>query len=146
MLVITAEALAGQSTVVGNCSNCGHEYRYGGTNREEIAAVLGADSYERLYRTNNGSLRHRLLHGSVVDENAAAEVSERVYHAIVVYLKTRHNLNGVDLDIVGAPRTFQSFEWFGAFLRCAGGPLPELFELERDWQRLGQLIERPAAC
>ena len=59
MLVITAEALAGQSTVVGN-SNCGHEYRYGGTNREELAAVLGAESYERLLLSPSIKTRARL--------------------------------------------------------------------------------------
>jgi hypothetical protein len=59
-------------------------------------------------------------------------------------IATTLNLNSIDLDIVSAPRTFQSFEWFGAFLRCADGPFPDLFELERDWQRLGQLIEQPA--
>jgi hypothetical protein len=46
--------------------------------------------------------------------------------------------------ITGAPRTFQSFERLGAFLRCAPNLVPDLSELERDWQRHGHIIEQAA--
>jgi hypothetical protein len=52
MLVISAEALAGQSKVVGNCQKCGSEYSYGGTNRSELEVVLGREAYSRLYKSN----------------------------------------------------------------------------------------------
>jgi hypothetical protein len=142
MLVITAEALAGQGTVTGTCKTCGTEYSYGGTNRDELAAVLGPEAYNRLYKSNNGSLRNRLSHGSPIDENAAAEVSGLAYHAILDYLNRRFRLQTIE-RINGAPRTFQSFEWFGAFLRCASGSIPELPDLERNWQNIGKLIDQP---
>jgi hypothetical protein len=143
MLVITAEALAGQSKVIGTCQRCGFEYSYGGTNRGELEAVLGAAAYTRLYKSNNGSLRNRLLHGSSVDENAAAEVSTLAYDAILEYLVKSLGLSTIE-RITAAPRTFQSFERFGTFLRCATDAVPDLPELELNWQRLGQLVKQPA--
>jgi len=82
LLVSTAEALAGQGRVVGNCQNCGSEYSYPGTNRGELELVLGQEAYSRLYRNNNGALRHRLVHGSAIDESSAAAVSALAYDAI----------------------------------------------------------------
>lgn len=143
LLVITSEALAGQSKVVGNCKKCGFDYSYGGTNRVELEIVLGHEAYSRLYKSNNGSLRNRLLHGSAIDENAATEVSALAYDSILQYLVNKLGLSTIE-KIIGAPRTFQSFDWFGAFLRCAAHPVPDLPALERDWQRFGDIIEQPA--
>jgi hypothetical protein len=83
LMVITAEALAGQVKVVRNCPECGCEYSYGGTNRSELELVLGQEAYSRLYKNNNGTLRHRLLHGSAIDESSAAEVSVLAYDSIL---------------------------------------------------------------
>jgi phage baseplate assembly protein W len=100
MLVITAEALAGQSKIVGKCQTCGTEYSYGGTNRKELEAVLGTGAYTRLYRSDNGSLRHRLLHGSPIDENAASEVSALAYNAILEFLVKRLGLTSIEFRVV----------------------------------------------
>lgn len=143
MLVIAAEALAGQCKVVGNCERCGYEYSRGGTNRTELEAVLGPEAYPPLYKSNNGSLRNRLLHGSTVDEDLATRVSAHAYDSILQYLVNMLGLSTVE-KIVGAPRTFQSHQWFGAFLRCANGPVPDLATLERDWERLGEIIRQPS--
>src|ERR1700686_4025526 len=60
MLVVTAVALAGQQKVIGKCQKWGFEYAYGGMNRGELQAVLG-QAYSPLYKSNDGSLRNRLL-------------------------------------------------------------------------------------
>ena len=143
MLVVTAEALAGQGKITGKCQRCELEYSYGGTNRDNLEAILGTEVYARLYKSRNGSLRNRLLHGSYIDENAAAQVSGLAYAAILMYLTRTLGLATIE-KIEAAPRTFQSIEWFGTFLRCVISPVPDLPELEVNWQQLGELIEQPA--
>jgi hypothetical protein len=143
LLVITAEALAGQGEVIRNCKKCGYRDSYGGTNRNELELVLGHEAYSRPYKKKNGALRNRLLHGSAIDESSAAEVSALAYDSILVYLVSKLGLSTIE-KITGAPRAFQSFERLGVFLRCAQHPVPELSELERDWQRHCHIIEQPA--
>jgi len=130
------------SELFSRWEKCGNAYSYGGTHRDELAAVLGPEAYSRLYRSNSGSLRHKLLHGSAIDENASAEVSALVYRAILDYLNQRFPLQTIE-RIAAAPRTFQSFEWFGTFLRCSSDSIPELPALERNWQNIGKLIDQP---
>ena len=143
MLVITAEALAGQRKVTGKCQHCGSEYSYGGTNRDELEAILGTAAYSQLYKRNGGSLRHRLLHGIAIDENLAAEVGALAYDAILEFLKKKFGLSSIE-KITAAPRPFQNAEWFGAFLRCTTNDVPELPELEQNWQGFGERVEEPA--
>jgi hypothetical protein len=127
LLVITAEALAGQGGVIRNCKKCGYRDSYGGTNRNELELVLGHEAYSRLYKKKNGALRNRLLHGSAIEESSAAEVSALAYDSILAYLVKTQRLSTIE-EITGAPRTFQSFEWFGVFLRCAQHPVPQNLE------------------
>lgn len=142
MLVTTAEALAGQGKVNAQCSNCGHEYTYGGTDRTRLKTILGESAYASLYTRKGGSLRNRLLHGSPVDEVAAGELCQEVYGRIRNFISKDLGLQHRE-PIRNAPRRFDSFEWFGTFLRTgSANPVP-LRDLERDWQAIGDWVHQP---
>ena len=141
MLVTTAESLAGQTVISGTCQNCGHEYQYGGTNRQALVAVLGEEVYNQLYKKSGGSLRNRLLHGSAIDENAAAALCNQVYENILAHLSRVLHLLTIE-HINGAPRRFDSLEWFGAFLKANSDNVPPLRDLERNWHSFEEWIDQ----
>jgi hypothetical protein len=143
MLVITAEALAGQGRVTKRCSRCEHVYEYDGTNHDELLRILGNYAYAQLYKKNQGALRHRLLHGNPIDENAAAQLCDAMYHQILSYVKNTVGLQTIE-PIDGAPRRFDSLESLGAILRCKSTAPPSLRDLERNWQEISELIEQPS--
>ena len=142
MLVTTAEAFAGQTAIVGRCTQCGHEYQYGGTDRATLAAVLGENAYDQLYKKSHGSLRNRLLHGNPIDENIAAMLCGEIYERVLAYLVRTLGLKAIE-HIEGAPRRFDSFDWFGAFLRCTATAAPPLRDLEHNWKEVGDWAEQP---
>jgi hypothetical protein len=142
MLVTTAESLAGQNTVTGKCENCGHEYKYGGTDRTKLAKILGEDAHNQLYKKSHGSLRNKLLHGKAIDENAAAALCGEVYDRLVGHMTSSLSLQSIE-KIDGAPRRFDSLEWFGAFLRSTSKAVIPLREMERDWHAVGEWIDQP---
>ena len=144
LLATTAEALAGQGTVTGNCQKCGYEYLYGATDRTKLEAVLGTDAYNQLYKKKNGAIRNRLMHGHPINEDDAAALCDTIYKQILRYLKDTLELKTIE-EIVGAPRRFDSLQWFGAFLRLKERIPPSLHELEQNWQQLGDWVDQPPA-
>lgn len=142
MMTTAAEALAGQSTITGECEKCSHTYQRGGTDRTKLEAILGADANRELYK-RKGSLRNRLMHGHSIDEDAAEALCREVYRRILFYLKKELGLGTIE-EIEGAPRRFDSIEWFGAFLRCKAGTPPTLRELEDGWPTVGEWIDQPS--
>lgn len=142
MLVTTAESLAGDNTVTGKCERCGHEYKYGATDRAKLEEILGKDAYSRLYKKTHGSLRNKLLHGKAIDENAAVALCGEVYDRLIGHMTSSLSLESIK-KINGAPRRFDSLEWFGAFLRSTSKAVVSLRELERGWQAVGEWIDQP---
>lgn len=141
MLTTAAEALAGQTKITGACENCAHPYERGGTDRAKLEAILGPEANKELYK-KKGSLRNRLMHGHSINEDEAAALCGEAYKRILLYLKTEFKLTTIE-EIVGAPRRFDSLEWFGAFVRCKSDYPPLLRELEQGWQKIGELIDQP---
>ncbi len=124
------------TTITRQCNTCGGQYSYGGTDREQLRQTLGDDAYNQLYVKEHGSVRHRLLHGRGIDEHRAVPVCADVYAQIVKYIQKECDLKFV-MDIVDAPRRFDSLEWFGAFLKCRTGQIPRLLEIDQNWQNVG---------
>jgi hypothetical protein len=143
MLVTTAEGLAGQGTVTKKCRQCGLEEQYGAANRGALLALLGQDVNDQLYVKRHGSLRNKLMHGSPIDEAAAAALCHVIYLKILDHLKQTFTLKTVE-EIVGAPRRFDSLQEFSSFLRCTSGVPPSLSEIEKNWGSLGERIDEPA--
>ena len=133
-----------QGTVTGNCQKCGYEYLYGATDRTKLEAVLGTDAYNQLYKKKNGAIRNRLMHGHPINEDDAAALCDTIYKQILRYLKDTLELKTIE-EIVGAPRRFDSLQWFGAFLRLKERIPPSLHELEQNWQQLGDWVDQPPA-
>lgn len=143
MLVIVAEALAGQSTVTRSCENCGHVYHRSGTDEDVLWDILGPQVYNHLYVKKHGSIRHRLMHGNQIDENKAALLCEQMYEKIIQYLVRSFTLRTVK-HIDFAPRRFDTYEWIAEFiLMGANAPVPSLHELEQKWQSIGTVINEP---
>ncbi len=143
MLIAAAESLAGQTSGTGTCKRCGFEYEKSGTDKARLRLVLGDEAYERLYVKNGGAIRHRLLHGSGAPEEEIAAVLPLAYDGIRAYLREELKLESFE-QIVGAPRTFESFEHGGLFVRLRDKEIPRLRELEDHWQEFCDLIELPS--
>lgn len=140
MLIAASESLAGDRGDTGKCSNCGFEYPRSGADKTKLRRILGEQAYDRLYEKNSGALRHRLFHGSGAPEEAVGEVLPIVYNRIRSHLQRELALESFE-EIVGAPRTFDSFEHAGLFVQCRGPDLPTLQTLEKDWQTICDLIQ-----
>ena len=140
MLVIAAEALAGQTTVYGKCQNCNEPYSYGGTNKERLKAVLGAEAHDLLYVKDGGALRHRLFHGHDVPEDALGPAVSLTYAGIRLYLQQELGLESFDNHAVGVPRTFDNIEHGWHFIRLRDNQLPALAALELSWETITDFV------
>ena len=140
MLVIAAEALAGQKRITGTCKACGTEYAYGGTDKEKLRAVLGDEAFYALYVKDGGSLRNLLFHGKAVPGDAVGQTVGATYRAIRTYLQKELGLESFE-EIVGAPRTFDSFEHGWLFVRLRARQIPSLRDLEQRWETLAEIME-----
>jgi hypothetical protein len=105
--------------------------------------VLGTDAYNQLYKKRNGALRNRLMHGHAINEDDAAALCNGIYKQILRHVTDTLGLKTIE-DIVGAPRRFDSLQWFRAFLQLQGRTPPSLRELEQNWQQLGDWVAQPA--
>ena len=133
MLVIAAEALAGQSKKIRICPTCTREETYSSTDRARLEKIVGQQVYERLYVKNHGSLRNRLFHGNVIEDMDVVEVLPSVYDNILDFLKHERGLTTLQ-KIVAAPRSFSSFDHGGLFVRGNAG-IPDLRFAEENWNR-----------
>jgi hypothetical protein len=152
MLVIAAEALAGQAQRTSKCRDCRQDAicptcceplpPFAGTDRDKLQSVLGEQAYRALYVKNGGSLRHRLFHGATVPEAGLAEIVEPSYLGIRAYLRDNYALESFTEEIIGAPRTLDNYEHGYHFIKLHDREVPRLKDLDRKWEQLGDHIER----
>lgn len=139
MLVIAAEAFAGESTMNGACKSCGAAYSYPSVNKEAICKILGEELQRYVYVKSR--LRHKLFHGGPTDEMEIVKVGDEMYKRIVLgYVVERYGLKAVH-EIKNAPRSF-SYECFGTFTKIEKVGAVSLKQLEDNHATL-QCVEKP---
>lgn len=127
MLITAVEAIAGTGSKSGECSNCHFPYSYPSTDESRLKEILGNDLYKKVY----GSIRHKLFHGSKVDDMLAAQLAGEMYDRIIFgYLKKEKGLNSIH-EIKSAPRSF-SFEFSGGFYKILDSFDSTLAKLENN--------------
>ena len=110
MLLISAEAIAGQKKVTSKCKNCGESTERSGTDLEKLKEVLDEKLVKEIYK-KKGSLRNRLFHGgSVFKKGELKKVSDSIYEKIILYLKDKYELKQLQI-IKDAPRSIYSVRY-----------------------------------
>lgn len=148
MLVVAAEALAGEDVTVPECSKCEKSfscaecqqvYKFSGTNKAHLQAILGAELHRRLYKGKK-PVRHRLMHGKLIDESEAGELAQETYTTLRSYLQRHAGLKS-DLAVHNAPRPLDgSTQDFACLIPPAGWLAVPIDHLKVVWaDKLRQL-------
>ena len=143
LLISAAESFAGSGTKKGNCTKRGEEYKYPCTDEDNLKKIIGEKLYDILYAKDR--LRHKMMHGIVINENHVGVVSDDLYKQLVhEYLSNRFKVESINKEAISVPRTFMTnVEGQDVFLRSKKDiSLLTWKELE-DWEDNSELEYLP---
>jgi hypothetical protein len=151
MLASTAEALAGDAITIPKCDecaipflcpNCQRQHQFKGTDKEQLTKILGSVLYKRLYKGDG--IRHRLMHGSMIEEAEASDLATAAYGSVRNYLQDHLGLQS-EHNIHNGPRPLDGSLLEYGCIRLAPSWLPTPFNpLNVDWKEKLQQLESRA--
>jgi len=116
LIFATLEAMSGETEKM-SC-NCSNAKKYKTYDKDKMKEILSDD---KLFNDLFGpeGLRHKLLHGSLIDFELGEDYFSKIYKAIVQHFNNLYSLN-ITEEAVNVPRDFKSKSRLLLFLRTSG--------------------------